>query len=399
MAVNKTEYVLKSISKIKNKKWEFYIITRIIHALPDDVEFITQQLVRLPDGHRALTDLYFPQFDIHLEIDEPHHENQKVEDLKRERDIIKRTEHSVVRIKIANDKGKVERSLEDIKSDTDNLIQMLFSLREDQMSQDSFVPWDFEHRYSSIPVINAGRVAIEDNVMFQKQIEALRCFGFRGNGYQRGAWQIPDGSKDWVWFPRLYEHGIWENKLTEDGTRIIEKARLNEDGSYDGEALKSIKKQKENQISGGNRKSIVFARAKDSLGFNLYRYVGTFLMNLEESTDKEIIFDRVSKEEKVRFKPNCCPICNASNPYSSRYPVYVCERCSVNPVDESGAALSFTNEGISGGFIAKYSGTNEIRNSHVCYIKNIKCWADEAHMGGIIIQPFATALTNRMGDS
>ncbi|HCG6670454.1 TPA: hypothetical protein NJ211_004651 [Vibrio parahaemolyticus] len=389
MSLNKTEYILKSISKIKNKRWEFFVITRIIHALPDDVEFITQQLVRLPDETRALTDLYFPQFDIHLEIDEPHHENQKVEDLKRERDIIKRTEHSVVRIQIASDKtGKVERRLEDIKSDTDSFIKMIISLRDEQLKQGCFVPWDFEHRYSFLPVINAGRVAIEDNVVFQKQIDALRCFGFKGNGYQKGAWKVPDGSNDWVWFPRLYEHGIWRNELTPDGMQIIESAL---DGKQ--EALESIKKQKENQIAGKNNKSIVFAKVKDSLGFNLYRYVGTFLMNLDKSTDTKIIFDRVSEEEKVRFVPNTCPICKEKVEVSSRYPNYVCKRCSVNPVDEKGHSLSFWNQSVSGGFEARYSDTNEIRDSHICYINGVKCWADEAHMGGIVIQPFSNAPT------
>lgn len=392
MALNKTEYILKSISKIKNKKWEFFIITRIIHALPDDVEFITQQLVRLSDGNRALTDLYFPQFNVHLEIDEPHHENQKVEDLKREQDIIKRTDHSVVRIQIASNKAdKVERTLEDIKSDTDSFTQMILDLREQQLSQSNFVPWDFEHRYTSMPVIKLGRVAIKDNVVFQKQIEALRCFGFKGNGYQRGAWQIPDGSKDWVWFPRLYKHGIWNNQLIDDGMRIIEEALPNKD-----EALKSIKKQKARQSSGGSNKFIVFAKAPNSLGFNLYRYVGTFSMNLDESTDTKIIFDRVSDEEKVRpidRGSNVCPVCKQGIPFSSRYPNYVCDRCSVNPVDEEGRSLTFWNQSVSGGFEARYSDTNEIRDSHICYINNIKCWAGEAHMGGIVIQPFASIST------
>ncbi len=47
----------------------------------------------------------------------------------------------------------------------------------------------------------------------------------------------------------------------------------------------------------------------------------------------------------------------------------------------------FSNESLSGGFIAKYADTGEGRDSHVCFIDGVKCWADEAHMGGIIIQP------------
>ncbi|CAH8236387.1 Restriction endonuclease PvuRts1 I (fragment) [Vibrio aestuarianus] len=99
-----------------------------------------------------------------------------------------------------------------------------------------------------------------------------------------------------VWFPRLYEHGLWHNELTTDGKRIIERALNNNE-----EAILSINKQKERELADGSRKAIVFAKVRDSLGFNLYRYVGTFRMNINESSDTEIIFDRVSEEEKIRI--------------------------------------------------------------------------------------------------
>jgi len=54
-------------------------------------------------------------------------------------------------------------------------------------------------------------------------------------------------------------------------------------------------------------------------------------------------------------------------------------------VDEDGRALGFGNESFSGGFVAWYKDTNETRDSHICYINGIRCWADEAHMGGIAI--------------
>lgn len=89
---------------------------------------------------------------------------------------------------------------------------------------------------------------------------------------------------------------------------------------------------------------------------------------------------------------NSCPICNEKVPFSSRYPHYVCERCSVNAVDENGQSLKFWNVSISGGFEARYTETNKIRNSHVCYISGIKCWADESRFGGIIIQKLDKSL-------
>jgi hypothetical protein len=41
-----------------------------------------------------------------------------------------------------------------------------------------------------------------------------------------------------------------------------------------------------------------------------------------------------------------------------------------------------------GGYVAYYWDSNnaEEYNSHECYIDGIKCWADEARFGGIVIE-------------
>jgi len=47
MSITKTEYILRSLKKITHKKWEFFVISRILHGLSDDeIEFITQQLMK-----------------------------------------------------------------------------------------------------------------------------------------------------------------------------------------------------------------------------------------------------------------------------------------------------------------------------------------------------------------
>ena len=45
--LNKDDYVLASLRRIgRNKKWEVYVVTRIIHLLDDDnLEFACQQCV------------------------------------------------------------------------------------------------------------------------------------------------------------------------------------------------------------------------------------------------------------------------------------------------------------------------------------------------------------------
>ncbi len=81
-----------------------------------------------------------------------------------------------------------------------------------------------------------------------------------------------------------------------------------------------------------------------------------------------------------------CPICSTVVTFSARYPRYVCDGCFVKAVDEVGRSISFSNVSLSGGFAALYRDTNEERDSHVCYIDGIKCRADEAYFGGIVIE-------------
>ncbi|MEP7074865.1 MAG: hypothetical protein ABI878_03570 [Acidobacteriota bacterium] len=82
-----------------------------------------------------------------------------------------------------------------------------------------------------------------------------------------------------------------------------------------------------------------------------------------------------------------CPICSTPVVFSERYPRYVCDSCFARAVDEDGRSLAFTNVSLSGGFAALYRDTHEERQSHLCFIGDIKCWADEARFGGIVIQP------------
>jgi hypothetical protein len=83
-----------------------------------------------------------------------------------------------------------------------------------------------------------------------------------------------------------------------------------------------------------------------------------------------------------------CPICNTAVPPSERYPRYVCESCRRRVQDERGRPLTFSNESFSGGFVAIDPDTHEKSDNHICYVDGIKCWADEAHMGGIVIRTY-----------
>ena len=95
--VSKKEYIIKQISKTNKKNYENYVVTGIIHGVKSlDLEFTTQQFVKKEDGKYYLTDLYFPQLKLHIEVDENHHiQNEKADKL-RSTDIVNVTGHDVL---------------------------------------------------------------------------------------------------------------------------------------------------------------------------------------------------------------------------------------------------------------------------------------------------------------
>jgi len=83
---------------------------------------------------------------------------------------------------------------------------------------------------------------------------------------------------------------------------------------------------------------------------------------------------------------NHCPVCLKPLELVERYPRRVCDTCASNARSKDGRLLVFSNESMSGGVIAHYAETGETYPSHECYIYGIKCHADEARFGGIVIE-------------
>ena len=127
---SKSHYVVNSLSKIRHKGWELYVVSRIIHLLDDlEIEFVCQQLVRKKDGKRYLVALYFPQYGIYIEIDEAHHLNEgnAIKDKLRQREILEATNLEEIRIPIV-DADKKERSLQEINGDIHANIEKIKTL-------------------------------------------------------------------------------------------------------------------------------------------------------------------------------------------------------------------------------------------------------------------------------
>jgi hypothetical protein len=86
-----------------------------------------------------------------------------------------------------------------------------------------------------------------------------------------------------------------------------------------------------------------------------------------------------------------CPICGAEQPALPRYPDYLCRQCVSRASTEDGRLLVLVNTSLAGGFAARYADTEELCEevtiTHIVYVDGVRCWADEARLGGIVVQP------------
>lgn len=95
---------------------------------------------------------------------------------------------------------------------------------------------------------------------------------------------------------------------------------------------------------------------------------------------------KAPRKTKKAGASQSCPICGKAQRLNPRYPRHLCDECVRQVTDEKGRPLEFFNEGFSGGFEARYVDTKKVRDSHVCFIRRTRCWADEAYFGGIVIE-------------
>lgn len=271
--MNKDQHLLNILTKVKHKRYEHFVVSRIIHNLcSTDIKFVPQQLVRRPSG-RALLDLYFPQINVSLEVDEPQHEgeNNKQLDELRSRDIVDATDLTQERIKVEGPNG--HRSLAELARLTDDFLSFVRSKVEEERKRGRWKPWDFDNELTSKPHLERGYIDAREDVLLRKHIDAIELFGVSLKAHMRGGWTPPKKTGiAMVWFPRLYQNGEWDNSLSSDGSMIIEK-RLGGNARY----------QPGNDGRGDDHRRAVFARREEPLIGTLYRFVGVFRFDVDAS--------------------------------------------------------------------------------------------------------------------
>lgn len=82
-----------------------------------------------------------------------------------------------------------------------------------------------------------------------------------------------------------------------------------------------------------------------------------------------------------------CPVCSKDHEVMKRYPLAVCNRClqKYTTLTKDSKNIDFFNIDAFGGGI-KSIVDGKLSSETECYINGVKCYADEARFGGIVIQ-------------
>ena len=284
----KLDYMARMFRSIRNKRFESYAIQRIWHQLDDErVQFVTQQYFKREDGY-ALADLYLPQINLVIEIDEGQHNvaENEVLDAIRSGEIQAINNAEIVRIKVCKDLKKNEwYTLSEFNHRISEVVEIIKQKINTQGV--NFIPWTGDDLLSPEYHKKKGYLMVSENEYVKNIDDAAIIFNTKAvhRGFLRAAgFPIPNKTGFLVWLPSI-NNNLWNNRISKDGLMIEEFHKA--DGNKRKEHVKD-------QIT-RNETRITFFRQKDALGFNFYKFVGVFKININKSqAENKCIWEKIA---------------------------------------------------------------------------------------------------------
>jgi|TARA_B100001094_G_scaffold301771_1_gene328366 hypothetical protein len=284
--LTKDEYLLRNFSKIKHKKWELFVITRVLHLLDDpEIEYVCQQYINIKGNRHYLTDLCFPTLKLYLEINEGQHASkQHVESDKiRQREILEATDWEQKNIDVYDeDNPAYGRDLNEVVAEIDDFIAFVKKRKKEfETAAGEKIRWDYENKFNPERFIKKGCIELKDNVVFLTHRDCLRLFGYKKKGHlYRAWWEV--GTRDFnqaVWFPKLYPNKEWRNVLSQDRLTISEERVIN------GSLVKINPPAEKDRI--------VFAHYKNVFGQTVYKFFGIYRTDFDSTTEFKHVHRRI----------------------------------------------------------------------------------------------------------
>lgn len=265
------EYMERLFFHIKHKKTESYVIHRIWDKLDDPrIEFVTQQRILLPDGKYALADLFLPQLNVFVEINEPFHADNREEDYRRNVAIVQQTHFHQRIIECGYENGGW-RTLQDIHQQIDDCVTFI----KYQIATKGQIVSSGEKL--TVGYLKRKRILrTEDNDALRTIDDICELTGAiaQHRGYRRaGAAAFPSREDMIVWFPNLTSRD-WNNVLAEDGDIIYESPK--DIGRCEEHATNLLAK---------HAQRLTFALEKNAIGMTAYYFKGVY--ELDEDATRE----------------------------------------------------------------------------------------------------------------
>lgn len=282
----KLDYITRMLSKISHKRLESYVIHRIWNAIDNaDIHFVFQQYVVRKEGKYALADLYLPQLNIVVEINEPaHYKNQEADKI-RNTEISEYAEVKVIDCYNVVNGNAVSCSLAELNRRTDKVIEFI----RKRIKETPIIPWKGADTTEEIR--QRGILRVEDNVSLNTIDDIAAVFGTKPKhrGFLRASGvSVPWKTNETVWWPNT-SHSKWCNELSPDKLTITEYPK--EESQRHGH-MKSHLNRRE--------KRITFLKYTDWLGMNTYRFVGVFEISKEKSIkENKCVWERISDAYKL----------------------------------------------------------------------------------------------------
>lgn len=287
----KLDYMARLFRSIRNKRFESYAIQRIWHLLDDDrVLFVTQQYFKRKKGY-ALADLYLPQINLVVEIDEGQHAEIKNEilDSLRSGEIQAVNQAEVKRIPICkNLKTDEWYTLAEVNLSISEVVALIKKKIEEQ--GEKFKPWTGDDMLSPEYHKKKGYLKVSENEYVRNIDDAAKIFNTKAihRGYLRaGGFKVPGKDDYLVWLPSS-NNRLWDNQMSNDGLKILEYQKA--------DPVKRSNHVDRVISQSSNEKRITFFHEKDALGFNFYKFVGVFRLNIQESrNENKCVWERYTE--------------------------------------------------------------------------------------------------------
>lgn len=285
--------------RTKRKKYENFIINAIYTKVNNpELMPVTQQYVK--NGNKYyLLDLYFPQINFGVEIDEGHHLNEenKESDKVREEGIKTAIACEEVRIPIYNENGK-KRSYKDICQDIDSIVELI----QKKIKEKGGVQW-VTNEQEKKNVRKRGIFNVADNAYYNSITEIYNICGGKVDGTGDAI------SLQGCYYRRNNNYCLWVPKLTieRNGQTANQKYKnfLNEEKNRITEITTKKDFDKDPNLKTTQR--AVFLRAKDVFGRDCIKFIGIFEFDRYENgrTDKRFFIKTADEVGIKELYPQC----------------------------------------------------------------------------------------------